>query len=215
MSKRTTMKKALFAAAGTVSLALIMMSHASAAVSSGNVNDITPVCIGSALTFAAETNEGDQEDRHTSPKKCRKRGSKGLAVSCSAIDDEECVSVESEVVRRNELKVPRNWHSQHGRRGPAKDGQPLWRNGLEGKQRWREAEQCRGCTREGGSGWWRLGDANRGHDPVRRRRPKRSAINLPHDDQQAWKRRGQVRRRTHHRREGMLGGWRYAGLGRT
>ena len=115
---------------------------------------------GTLALVAAETNEGDQEDRHTSTKKCRKRGSKGLAVSCSAIDDEECVSGDSEVVRGNELKVPRNWHSQHGRRGPAKDEQPLWRNGLEGKQRWREAELRRGCTREGGSVWWRLGAAN-------------------------------------------------------
>ena len=34
------------------------------------------------------------------------------------------------------------------------------------------------------------------------------AAHNPRDDQQAWKRRGQVRGRTHHQREGMLDGWR-------
>ena len=87
---------------------------------------------GTLDLVAAETNKGDQEDTHTSTKKCRKRGSKGLAVSCLAIDNEECVSVECKVVRCNELEIPWDWHSQHSGRCLAKDGQPLWRNELDG-----------------------------------------------------------------------------------
>ena len=65
---------------------------------------------GGALDLvAAKTNEGNQEDPHTSTKKCRERGSKGLTgkgltVSCLAIDNKECVSVEHKVVHCNELE---------------------------------------------------------------------------------------------------------------
>ena len=95
---------------------------------------------GALNLVTADTNEGNQEDPHSLTKKCWERDRKGLAVSCSTLANEERVSIKRKVARCNELKVSWDWQSWHCGRCPAKNGKPLWRNGIKGQQRLREAQ---------------------------------------------------------------------------